>query len=156
MLLCLIDWMSSINEQTQLHIVFLCLYMAEPATFLASNGIPLWEQLVYSLMEKRLYYYFINIIYINYIVPLWYRNQTLTFSLMRAQICHKSDGPRRHHLRAQLTQWSSSQSVSCLLLQPVNGPGSLSAARSPSSSLTLFKVWYLKRTGFLNVTFFYW
>ena len=46
------------NKQTQFHSVFLCLYVADPATFLASkkcsgDRILLWEQLVYSLGKKK-------------------------------------------------------------------------------------------------------
>ena len=41
---------------TQFHIVLLCLKVADPATYLASNSVPdlifLWEQLVYSVMYK--------------------------------------------------------------------------------------------------------
>ena len=47
-----------LNKQThlevQLILIRLCLDLAGPATFLASN-IFLWEQLVYSGMEKKKY-----------------------------------------------------------------------------------------------------
>ena len=53
----------SVNERmliqrrtTRFHTVLLCLYLADPATFLASNGdldlMFLWGQLVFSVMEK--------------------------------------------------------------------------------------------------------
>ena len=41
--------------------VFLCLHVADPASFLASDSgldfIVLWEQLVYSVMEKMEYFW---------------------------------------------------------------------------------------------------
>ena len=65
------DWVNKLTfkRTTHFHTVLLCLYVADPATFLASNSVLdllfLWEQLVYSVMVKYIFLslccYLINI-----------------------------------------------------------------------------------------------
>ena len=62
--LCFHDWINKLTSGLTFFTVSLCWYVADPATFLVSNSVlgiffSLWEQLVYSVMEKEspsLYY----------------------------------------------------------------------------------------------------
>ena len=58
---CFHDWVNklTLNNKNTIYTVLLCLYVADPATFLASvfwDLIFLWEQFVYSLMEKNTHF----------------------------------------------------------------------------------------------------